>query len=322
MYINTKIFCNEVKSMNFTSIEYFLAAAEEKSISRAAEKLQISQQTLSANIASLEKEFGTAFFVRSVPLKLTEAGEIFRRHALQMRQQKRMMMQSFSEIDEKHKAELRIGVIPALSVVLADEISSSFMKEHPDITVTFETGHSEGLMERLRDGDLDLVAGDLPGQAAQAEINDLYTEEIVMVIDKKCFRRCFGEIAKTRKKQYRENRYEEIGTLPVISGNEHDIDIHTGNVFLKKNGAGKESVKAYIDQVCARTAAVRNGTGASFFPSSVLSVLLTRKQLDDLYVFHIPEAYVKIRIGTRPERNNVIDDLVSDLTDIYGKYNA
>ena len=67
--------------MNFLSIRYFLVTAEERSITRAAEKLHITQQTLSAHIAAMEREAGAKLFVRSVPLKLTGSGEVFYRYA-------------------------------------------------------------------------------------------------------------------------------------------------------------------------------------------------------------------------------------------------
>ena len=53
--------------MNFLSIEYFAAVASEHSFSKAAKRLGITQQTLSANIAALERELGCTLFVRHVP---------------------------------------------------------------------------------------------------------------------------------------------------------------------------------------------------------------------------------------------------------------
>ena len=68
--------------MNFSSMDYFVMVARERSFSRAAERLHITQQTLSAHIAKLEGELGTKLLVRSVPLELTYAGEVFLEYAL------------------------------------------------------------------------------------------------------------------------------------------------------------------------------------------------------------------------------------------------
>lgn len=56
--------------MNFSSMDYFVMVAQERSFTRAAERLHTTQQTLSAHIANLEKEMGSRLFERSVPLHL------------------------------------------------------------------------------------------------------------------------------------------------------------------------------------------------------------------------------------------------------------
>ena len=63
--------------MNFSSMDYFVMVARERSFSRAAERLHITQQTLSAHIAKLEGELGTKLLVRNIPLELTYAGRCF-----------------------------------------------------------------------------------------------------------------------------------------------------------------------------------------------------------------------------------------------------
>ena len=54
--------------INFLNLEYFLAAAEELNITRAAKRLYISQQSLSNHISNLEKEFDVQLFNRTTPL--------------------------------------------------------------------------------------------------------------------------------------------------------------------------------------------------------------------------------------------------------------
>ena len=60
--------------MNFLSMEYFLTVAAKRNITKAAEELHITQQTLSAHIAAVEKELACKLIVRSNPLQLTYAG--------------------------------------------------------------------------------------------------------------------------------------------------------------------------------------------------------------------------------------------------------
>ncbi|MFR8330222.1 MAG: LysR family transcriptional regulator [Clostridium fessum] len=63
--------------MNFQSMEYFAAVAKNRSFTRAADALHITQQTLSAHIAGIERELGCPLLIRHIPLELTYAGRYF-----------------------------------------------------------------------------------------------------------------------------------------------------------------------------------------------------------------------------------------------------
>ena len=67
--------------MNLTSMDYFITLAQEQSFTRAAERLHITQQALSAHIAGMEQELGSQLLLRRVPLELPYAGQVFLRYA-------------------------------------------------------------------------------------------------------------------------------------------------------------------------------------------------------------------------------------------------
>ena len=71
MVIITSNFCNTMGAkMNFQTMDYFVAVAEEKSFTKAAERLSVTQQTLSANIAAAEKELGSKLLLLFLLLSL------------------------------------------------------------------------------------------------------------------------------------------------------------------------------------------------------------------------------------------------------------
>ena len=73
--------------MNLQTMEYFSVLARERSFTRAAAALHITQQSLSGHIAAVEQELGAQLVVRRTPLELTYAGRAFLRHAEAIRQE-------------------------------------------------------------------------------------------------------------------------------------------------------------------------------------------------------------------------------------------
>lgn len=87
--------------MNFQSLHYFIMLAREKNFTRAAEKLHISQQTLSASIAALERELNCKLIIRHVPLELTYGGRTFFHYALSLTGEEESMRRSLLDIAEE-----------------------------------------------------------------------------------------------------------------------------------------------------------------------------------------------------------------------------
>lgn len=67
--------------INFLNLQYFLVLCEEMNFRRAAQKLHITQQSLSGHINKLETSFGVPLFDRKQPLTLTPAGMYLRKRA-------------------------------------------------------------------------------------------------------------------------------------------------------------------------------------------------------------------------------------------------
>lgn len=96
--------------MNLQSTDYFIALARERSFTRAAEALHITQQSLSAHIAALEEEFGTPLVVRRVPLELTYAGRVFLRHAERIQRDCAELRQELWDAAGAARGEVRVGI--------------------------------------------------------------------------------------------------------------------------------------------------------------------------------------------------------------------
>ncbi|HUB88004.1 MAG TPA: LysR family transcriptional regulator, partial [Verrucomicrobiae bacterium] len=103
--------------MELRHLRYFIAAAEEENVSRAALKLHVSQPGISRQIKDLEEEIGFQLFERSAKsLKLTDAGKTFLAEAKTILQRADDAVKKAKAVAENAGGELHVGYAPSLTV--------------------------------------------------------------------------------------------------------------------------------------------------------------------------------------------------------------
>ena len=113
--------------------EYFLAIASEKSISKAAERLHISQPYLSQYVIHLEKEFGVRLLDRTKsPLALTAAGKVYANYLEDSSQLYEQLLQDFTRLNASRRQTLRVAMSNWRASTLLPSILPAFSQEHPE----------------------------------------------------------------------------------------------------------------------------------------------------------------------------------------------
>ncbi|HHX78112.1 MAG TPA: LysR family transcriptional regulator, partial [Firmicutes bacterium] len=121
--------------MDFHQLRVFVEAAKEKSFSRAAEKIFLSQPTVSAHIKSLEKEIGTLLFERRQrELKLTEAGKILLRYARELLDKKEEALAVIQKDTQAKEGRLEIAASSVPGAYLLPPLLQVFNKIYPGVT--------------------------------------------------------------------------------------------------------------------------------------------------------------------------------------------
>ena len=149
--------------MEFHQLRYFIAAAEELSITAAAKRVHVSQPALSRQIAALEDEVGVALFDRiRKRIYLTDAGRFFLPRARQILCDAETSTQLIREQFGKAKRTLRAGFQnPFLDDIIAPAVKS-LRKSTPRLKVELFELEPRAQLDRLRDGELDLaIVGNL-----------------------------------------------------------------------------------------------------------------------------------------------------------------
>lgn len=161
--------------MDTRHLEYFVAVAEELSFTRAAERLQAVQSTVSSGVAVLEREVGTSLFIRSTRhVALTRAGSDLLPRARTALQAVDEMRSAGARATGRVTGSMRVGMLTNLESLRLPAIIGAFHREHPGVELSMRTSPrgSTGLVDDVRRSRLDvafcgLALADLAGVHAQ-----------------------------------------------------------------------------------------------------------------------------------------------------------
>ena len=167
--------------MNLRNLEYFLVAAEELNFTRAADRLFITQQSLSHHIQKLESEFGTPLFERTPPMTLTPAGACFLRHAKKLINSMDEMELEIQDIKDFKKSELTIGITRARGAVYLPMLLPRFAEAFPQVRINLVEESSARLEAVLREGKADLIIG-MPPRGVQGITSEIVWHEKYLLI--------------------------------------------------------------------------------------------------------------------------------------------
>ena len=149
--------------MDFKELDYLITLADEKNISRAAERLFMAQSSLSHFIRQLESELGTTLFIRTprgiIP---TASGEQFLVHARHMLQEFHIAKNELCELNHLVKGTIQFGISTYRGVYLLPDILRRFHTQYPGISVSITEKTSRQLEYEILNGNLDMALLSLP----------------------------------------------------------------------------------------------------------------------------------------------------------------
>lgn len=152
--------------MELRQIRYFVAVAEERSFSRAAERLRIAQSAVSQQIKSLERSLGATLFDRTArPIELTEAGVAFLAHGRRMLELADRAVEDVTAIDRNPRHSLRIGTSAFANPPIVDRVIEAARDRLPDVDLQIEMDTTVHNIRALVRRSLDAVFAYLPFDA-------------------------------------------------------------------------------------------------------------------------------------------------------------
>ncbi|MFF3665224.1 LysR family transcriptional regulator [Microtetraspora malaysiensis] len=163
--------------MQLQQLAYFVAVAETRHFTHAAERMRVAQPSLSKQIRTLETELGAPLFSRARGnVTLTPAGEALLPLARRMLADAETARREVAELAGLRRGRVRLGATPSLCAGLLADALARFHRDYPGVELLVEESGSRDLVRDLARGQLDLALIILPLQSSDPS---LVTEEIL-----------------------------------------------------------------------------------------------------------------------------------------------
>lgn len=250
--------------MNTKQLQYFLATAEQHSISGASRELDVAQPAISLQLSNLEHELKAKLFERDFRgVKLTDAGRRFEEHAKIILAQINTAKIDLTGNNKNCKGNVVIGLSHACGNVLSIELLTELEHRFADINLSFKVGPSHLIEKWFNDKKID-IAISFTQTSNNATITSLplIRENLYLYISHHPKNPAYSELALSSSIPFRDLQYYDI-FMPV----KQDSMSKLLNNQARKSGI-KLKPKSAFDQLMITLHYVVQGFGLVILPSS------------------------------------------------------
>jgi LysR family hydrogen peroxide-inducible transcriptional activator len=169
--------------LKLKDLRYLVAVAETRHFGRAAAKCFVSQPTLSAQLRKLEQNLGVQLIERRPRrITLTEAGEEIARRAREMIETGEAILTAAQTRRDPLAGQLRLALLPTIGPYLLPQVALRIRKALPRLELMLYEYRTEPMLERLRNGDIDVGILALPVPVEGLVTRELFVEPFVLAL--------------------------------------------------------------------------------------------------------------------------------------------
>lgn len=275
--------------MNFQTMEYFRAIAEQRSFTKAAEQLHVTQQTLSAHIAGVERELGARLVVRSTPLRLTHEGETFLSYARRFERGLSDLRRELGGPSTLQHGTLRVGISFTRGRTLLPGVIERFCELYPNVAVDLREDTNEALAASLTARRLDLAIGVFSGSEPLIEAHPLFDEHMVLLATRELLEG-HGLDVKGLVGPLSRGDVSPLAECPFVLSPPEDISGKQGLRILERAGF-RPRVKAFSRNMATLLSLALRSVGVCICPLDLLNDTGTPEQKRDLISYDLgPDA--------------------------------
>ena len=178
--------------MDLVSLYYFQELSKDLNMTRTAQRLYISQQTLSNHIHRLEQHYGCPLLYRKPTLSLTCAGEFVLSFAQVVEKEERNLEDILSDIEQQERGTLKLGAGTMRGAWILSQLLPDFHRRYPLVEVRFSDALSTQLEAMVSNGELDFAVV-LSGSYSPALLEQqLYQEQVYLCVPESLLRQYYS----------------------------------------------------------------------------------------------------------------------------------
>ena len=171
--------------MELRHLRYFVTVANELNFTRAAEKLNTVQPSLSQQIKDLEREVEVQLLKRNNrKVELTEAGQAFLKEALLSLEHAERAIQVARQIAHANKDQLNIGFVPVAEMKVFPYIMPTIRAHFPEVKINFHSLTDAQQFRALKKGEIDIAFTRYIENAEELEHVQIFSEPLALIVPK------------------------------------------------------------------------------------------------------------------------------------------
>ncbi len=173
-----------VLKMEIRELKYFVTVAKNKSFSKAADILHITQPTLSKVVKSLEQQMDVTLFHRS-PRKseLTDVGEVVYEHAMKILNLVDELDVVLEDVTQLKKGKIKIGMPPLIGILFFPQMIKGFQEKYPGITIEIDERGANVIKDLVGAGDLDMGFVMLPADTEEFHVIPYTSQQLMLIVN-------------------------------------------------------------------------------------------------------------------------------------------
>jgi DNA-binding transcriptional LysR family regulator len=173
-----------MQPLDTVKLQTFITIVQEGSFTRAAERLNLTQPTVSQQMALLERQIGATLFIRRPrQLTLTEAGRALLDYAERILALSEEAVQSAQAAAGLAQRTLRLGVGHTLAIYLLPDLLRQLRQRQPDIEIRLQVGNTADLLLAVADRQVDLALVGSPARHPQLRITPFMEDKLVVILN-------------------------------------------------------------------------------------------------------------------------------------------